>query len=870
MLHYNGGSMIGQTLAHYQVLEKIGAGGMGEVYRARDTKLGREVAIKVLPPAFAQDPERRKRFEREAQLLASLNHPNIAAIYGLEESGGVHFLVLELVPGPTLAERLRDDRPAAEEVLTIASQIAEAFEEAHGKGVVHRDLKPANVKITPEGKVKVLDFGLAKAFAGEGPSAQADAPTRTAAILGTAAYMSPEQARGKDVDKRADVWAFGCVLYEALAGGTIFEKESISETLVAVLKGEPDWGRLPPDTPAAIRRLLRRCLQKDPRQRLHDIADARLDIEEALNPASQAAPVTAPAPPHRRTILPIVATILVAAATFAGGAWWRGSGSPEGPSWTGELLGGSSFALAPRVSPDGQMLAFAALVDQLSQVAVMKPGSGNWAILTKDRSRGLVIEMNWSRDGSKIYFDRFLDVPRGIFSVPVVGGEERLVLEDSFGPQVLPDGSLLVTRINPQRQKQLHRFWPETGRVEPLAAVTPTILFSSPVRAFPDGKEAVFFGQPKEAQPGSPDHLYAIDLASGRHRRLAPGVSLRAHGMDAFPLAVEADGRSVLFSLPSGNLQQIVAAPRDGGGSLRTVLTLTMSPWNLDVGPDGSLYLDQLDRPAEVLRFPASGGSPERLAVVPTMLYAVSLPLADGRTLLPSRIAGRNRLLLVTPGKDPSAFLDTQEETTTPGSPVGPGEVAFLAGPAASRTIAVASISEGRIVRRLKAPRASIEALASSPDGKTLYYVSEGVVWAVPSTDGEPRKIHGGDGVAVDPRGNELVLQLIEKERIRLVRVPVAGGPEQEIPIRGDLRLTPTPITPTAIGPDQRIVVQVSAVDSWFWGIAILDPRSGKLERVPLTFEGDLISPGWTSDGRIISIGLPLHAGLWRFRPAPR
>ena len=300
----------GSRLGSYEILGLLGAGGMGEVYRARDTRLKREVAIKVLPEAFAQDADRLARFRREAELLASLNHPNIAAIYGLEESDGVRALVLELVEGPTLAERLAgvagstgpglrtdvgrvlSDPPRhalpVPEVLSIARQMADALEAAHEKGVVHRDLKPANIKITSEGVVKVLDFGLAKAFEPQPVSDLSQAPTMTSpamtgmgVILGTAAYMSPEQARGKTVDKRTDVWAFGCVLYEMLTGTRAFEGDGISDVLARILEREPDFTALPPTTPPAVRRLLRRSLEKDRKRRLPDIAVARLEIDEA-------------------------------------------------------------------------------------------------------------------------------------------------------------------------------------------------------------------------------------------------------------------------------------------------------------------------------------------------------------------------------------------------------------------------------------------------------------------------------------------------------------------------------------------------------------------------------------------------------------
>src|SRR6202140_1621736 len=292
----------GTKLGTYEVVSAIGAGGMGEVYQAHDSKLGRDVAIKVLPEAFARDPEKFSRFQREAKLLASLNHPNIATIHGLEDSNGTSYLVMELVPGENLAERVRRDGAVpVEEALVIAKQIAEALEAAHEKGIIHRDLKPANVKVTPEGKVKVLDFGLAKAFAGDTSTEDiSNSPTLSMAatmqgvILGTAAYMSPEQAKGKAVDKRTDIWAFGAVLYELLTGKAAFQGEDVGDILAEVVKAEPDWTRLPEATPPSIRTLLRRCLRKDKRQRLQDAAGVRIEIEGGL--AVPVAATVAPAP----------------------------------------------------------------------------------------------------------------------------------------------------------------------------------------------------------------------------------------------------------------------------------------------------------------------------------------------------------------------------------------------------------------------------------------------------------------------------------------------------------------------------------------------------------------------------------------------
>src|ERR1700693_16371 len=278
----------GARLGPYEILSAIGAGGMGEVYRARDARLNRDVALKVLPEVFAADADRMARFEREARGLAALNHPHIAAIYGLEESNSSRALVMELVDGPTLADRIGAGPIPLDEALAIAKQIAEALEYAHDHGVIHRDLKPANIKVTPDGTVKVLDFGLAKALQDEPTAADpSNSPTLSMAatmagmISGTAAYMSPEQAKGKPVDRRADIWAFGVVLFQMLTGRAVFAGEDVSETLAFVMTKEPAFDALPAQTPLGIRNLLRRCLEKNPRQRLQHIGEARIAIESA-------------------------------------------------------------------------------------------------------------------------------------------------------------------------------------------------------------------------------------------------------------------------------------------------------------------------------------------------------------------------------------------------------------------------------------------------------------------------------------------------------------------------------------------------------------------------------------------------------------
>ena len=333
----------GARLGVYEVTAKIGEGGMGEVYRAHDTKLNRDVALKVLPDLFASDPDRLARFEREAQVLASLNHPNIGAIYGLEESEGVQALALELIEGQTLADRMAQGPIPLGEALPIATQIAEALEAAHEQGIIHRDLKPANVKVKDDGTVKVLDFGLAKAVEGETGSDPSQSPTLTAAatqagvIMGTAAYMSPEQAAGRVADRRSDIWSFGIVLFEMLTGRRLFTGETVSHVLAKVLERPLDFAELPASTPAPVSRLLRRCLERDPKRRLRDVSEALIHLEEATTVPSVdlAALSEHPAVPQLQVWQrPIPATIVVVAvAAITGIAVWtvtRPTVVPEG------------------------------------------------------------------------------------------------------------------------------------------------------------------------------------------------------------------------------------------------------------------------------------------------------------------------------------------------------------------------------------------------------------------------------------------------------------------------------------------------------------------------------------------------------------
>ena len=437
--------MIGQTISHYRISEKIGSGGMGVVYRARDERLKRDVALKVLPELVARDAERMVRFEREAQVLASLNHPNIASIYGLEESEGICALLMELVEGPPLADRLKSGPIPIEEALPIARQIAEALEAAHERGIIHRDLKPANIKVTPEGTVKVLDFGLAKALESQSSTGNisdaniSDSPTLSSAatqagvILGTAAYMSPEQARGKPVDKRADVWAFGCVLYEVLTGKKVFEGETVSDVLAAVIRAEADWAALPVATPPKIRRLLARSLNKDSKQRLRDIGEARIAIEETLSGADSAAVAVTSASPGVGTALLRGRALLwslaaLAALSTAALLWTLLLRPPPPPERMEFAIPVQAEVSSLALSADGQMLAFAARDDASDEdvLYVQRIGSRKASLLAG--TDGAYYPF-WSPDGADVAFFAGGKLKK----VAIAGGPPQVIAEATSG-----------------------------------------------------------------------------------------------------------------------------------------------------------------------------------------------------------------------------------------------------------------------------------------------------------------------------------------------------------------------------------------------------------------------------------------------------
>jgi Tol biopolymer transport system component len=507
----------GTRLGPYEVTAQIGAGGMGEVYQARDTNLKRQVAIKVLPDAVATDPERLARFQREAEVLAALNHPNIAHIHGLEKADGVTALVMELVEGPTLADRIARGPIPVDEALPIAKQIADALEAAHDQGIIHRDLKPANIKVREDGTVKVLDFGLAKALAPEtggaaaggssslsmSPTITTPAMTQLGVILGTAAYMSPEQAVGKPADKRSDLWSFGVVLLEMLTGRQIFEGETVSHVLASVLKDTPDWTRLPANTPASIRTLLRRCLERDRRRRLADAADARLDIEDALA-GGREGDAARPAPTRLRTLawpLAFTAAAVVAAASYLGvdGTGTAGS-NPDVPVQFGVSIPDVEV-LSATPSPDGRSLAIDGVRSDEQR--------GLWIRRLDDpratevsNLEGFSGSVAWSPDGTEIA----TRTHRGVVAIRLDTGIARSLTSDAtFYPRSWgADGSIL--EASGDQVRALDVTTGEIRDVVPGLGRSPSFL--------PDGRQFLFTGRPAGSTEGHPDAVYVGSLDS--------------------------------------------------------------------------------------------------------------------------------------------------------------------------------------------------------------------------------------------------------------------------------------------------------------------------------------------------------------------
>jgi Tol biopolymer transport system component len=576
------GLSAGTRLGSYEILSLLGAGGMGEVYRARDSKLCRSVAIKVLPSNVARDPEKIDRFQREAKVLASLNHPNIASIYGFEDSDRPG-LVMELVEGPTLADRITAGPLPIEEALKIAKPICEALEYAHEHGIVHRDVKPANIKVSDDGTVKLLDFGLAKALESLGMNTDIlSSPTfshvtQAGLILGTAAYMSPEQAKGRQIDQRSDIWAFGCVLFEMLTGNMVFGGESVTDTLAEIIKAEPNWSRLPPNTPIPIRALLQRCLQKDPRQRLQAIGEARIVIEGTLAGKTgvddDRAKVSTTEKSH-----PAVAGILgfvAGAVLVATVGWWivRPSSMPAGMHFSAV----TSFAgvqAQPALSPDGRSVAFISNRDGHYNIYVGLVRGGELVQITHDaamKSRPL-----WSPDGGTLAYAQLNESgTMDVWEVAALGGSPRKVILNATDPAWTPDGHSLIYEnyadgeiwtcgVSGENPRLLVRMGPDEVATE--------------LRTSPDGKMIAI--AVRSAGGGPTGKLGIADLSTGKVRLLTQDSAT------TLSPAWSLDSRFIYFASSRGGTLNVWKIGADGNG-LRQVTAGAGDDTELDVSSDG-------------------------------------------------------------------------------------------------------------------------------------------------------------------------------------------------------------------------------------------------------------------------------------------
>jgi serine/threonine protein kinase len=727
---------VGTRIGVHEIVALLGAGGMGEVYRARDTKLGRDVALKILLPAFTADADRVARFEREARVLASLNHPHIGAIFGFEDTGHVPALVLELVEGDTLHDRVLRGPLRLPEALAVAQQIADALDAAHGAGIIHRDLKPSNIKITPGGVVKVLDFGLAKALAVEdsGPDSSMTMTsdgTIAGTVLGTAAYMSPEQARGQQVDKRTDIWAFGCVLFEMLTGSPAFARETVTDTIAAVVAAEPEWTRLPAATPESIRRLLTRCLQKDARRRLHDIADAQIELEEAMATPGEPAPVPAP---RRWSTLKLSALSLgiVAALVFLWAVrdrFGRPVESPPPDSRVVRLTDLPGLEESPAISPDGRSVAFTAGVGGKRQLFVQLIAGGAPLQITRDPVDHEY--PRWSADSSSVlYFSPSASGERqgSIWEIPALGGVPRRVVNSVGGADVSPtDGRLALFRLA-KEGIQLVTAPTDGSKFDVVAEFPPATYYLYP-RWSPDGRWIAL-----QRGDGVRFDVFVAPAAGGEPRQLTHDNNLMS-GLAWLP-----DSTGIIYS-------------SSRGGSVRRVTSGETSYVSPDISKRGATLVSRMKLQTDIWKFPADGLPAENVR------RGVRLTRQTGQVLTPTASPRDN-------------------------------EVAFLSDSGGHANLWIVNTESGglRQITHERDPNVAVGVPVWSPDGRAIAFVSSRGnqgwnfgVWLVDPDGSNMRNIaNPGLGPAWSPDGRWVYYSTrggVAVTGVVLKKVPVDGGP---------------------------------------------------------------------------------------------
>ncbi|MGB2898246.1 MAG: protein kinase [Candidatus Acidiferrum sp.] len=745
----------GTKLGPYEIVAPLGAGGMGEVYRARDIKLGREVALKLLPPLFTADADRVERFKREARLLASLNHPHIGAIYGFEDGGNVPALVLELVEGDTLGDRVRRGRLPLSEALAASQQIADALDAAHRAAIIHRDLKPSNIKITPDGVVKVLDFGLAKAFVAEGSGPDlSNSATMTAgativgAVLGTAAYMSPEQARGQPVDKRSDIWAFGCVLFEMLTGSSAFGRETVTDTIVAVVGAEPDWKSLPADTPVSIRRLLTRCLQKDARRRLHDIADARIEIEDVMATPAESSP--GPTPRRRsRLALPALSLGIATALVLlwvARDRFGRPAAKASPDTRVTRLTDLPGLEESPAISPDGRSVAFTAGVGGKRQVFVRLIAGGAPLQITRDTVDHEC--PRWSPDSSSIlYFSPAVSgtVQGSIWEIPALGGVARRVVTSVGCADVSQTDRLALFRLA-KEGIQLVTAPTDGSRFDMVAEFAPSTYYLYP-RWSPDGKWIAF-------QRGDSIRfdIFVAPATGGEPRKLTRDNNMMggfAWLPDSTGIVYSSSRGGTIPYLPTLGLWQVTL--RDG--SVRRITPSEMSYMSPDISKSGAIVVSRMKLETDIWKFPIDGLPTENVR------RAVRVTRQTGQVLTPTASPDDN-------------------------------EVAFLSDSGGHANVWVVNTKSSalRQITQEHDPNVAMGVPLWSPDGHTITFVSsrgnQGLtfgVWLVDSDGSNLRNVaNPGLGPAWSPDGRWVYYSTWSgpgAKNVVLKKVPVDGGP---------------------------------------------------------------------------------------------